>query len=102
MSSESLVFPEARNKIEYLLGSRASAVFVCFTRILYSKRDSIRYFRISVLDVWMDDNLMGYFVVLCTRGFVKGYQLYSALLFDHEVTRIQFAFIVDISSQTLF
>ena len=29
---------------------------------------------------------MGYFTVTITRGLVKGYPLYSALLFDYDVT----------------
>ena len=28
---------------------------------------------------------MGYFTVTITRGLVKGYPLYSALLFDYDV-----------------
>lgn len=44
MESLSLVTAEVKKRIEGLLGKKTSYLFVCFCRVLYSKKDSILLF----------------------------------------------------------
>ena len=76
METRSLVSEEVKQKITYLLGKRSSPLFVCFSRVLYAK---------IIIGIWIDDNLMGFLTVVITRGIVKGFPLYSALLLDYDV-----------------
>ena len=38
-----------------------------------------------IIGIWIDDNLMGFLTVVITRGIVKGFPLYSALLLDYDL-----------------
>ena len=86
MDSLSLVNEEVKKKISRLLGKNSSLLFVCFCRVLYAKKDSKSQMSyINSIDKWKDDNLTGYFAVTITRGIVKNFPIYSALLFDYIV-----------------